>query len=180
MEKRVFFNPIFNDSVTFLETCKESNGRHTIAEIELHKSDGPPLHYHKAFIEKFEALEGDLHLKIGKKTKVLKPGELLVVHPRTPHKFYNPTNDRVKFKVTLEPGHSGMENFIKILYSLAADGLTDKKGNPKKFSHLASILVMSDTNGSGLLTLLSPFIRIVAKKAKKNGTEQWLIDKYCR
>jgi hypothetical protein len=39
---------------------------------------------------------------------------------------------------------------------------------------------MSDTNGSGLLTLLSPIIRIAAKRAKKNGTEKWLLDKYCQ
>jgi len=72
-----------------------------------------------------------------------------------------------------------MENFIKIIYSLAADGLTNNKGEPKKFAHLASILVMSDTNGSGFLTLMAPVIRMVARRAKKDGTEQWLLDKYC-
>jgi hypothetical protein len=72
-----------------------------------------------------------------------------------------------------------MENFIKIIYSLAQDGLTDKKGKPNSFAHLATILVMSDSNAPGLMSLLSPLIRIVAKRAKKNGTEKWLHDKYC-
>jgi hypothetical protein len=40
--------------------------------------------------------------------------------------------------------------------------------------------VMSDTNGSGLLTLLSPIIKLVARRAKKNGTERWLLEKYCQ
>jgi len=102
------------------------------------------------------------------------------VPPGTPHKFYNLVNDRVLFKVILEPGHVGMENFIRIIYSLAKDGLTDKKGVPKKFAYLAVILVMSDTNGSGLLTLLSPVIHFVAKQAKRNGTEKFLLDKYCQ
>jgi len=31
-----------------------------------------------------------------------------------------------------------------------------------------------------MLSFLSPIIRMVAKKAHKNGTEQWLLDKYCR
>jgi len=180
MQKRIFFNPVINDTATFIETAEETNGKYSLIEIELYKSDGPPLHYHNAFSEKFEVTEGTLYLQIGKDRKILKPGSSVIVPPGMPHKFYNLTNDRVKFIVTFEPGHTGMENFIKIIYSLAADGLTNKKGEPKKFSHLAAILVMSDTNGSGLLTLVSPIIRMVAKRAKKNGTEKWLLDKYCQ
>ena len=180
MEKRSFFNPVINDTATFIETSEESNGRHSLIEIELFKSNGPPLHYHNAFSEKFEVIEGTLYLQIGKDRKVLKQGDAITVPPKTPHKFYNPTDDKVRFILTFEPGHTGMENFIKIIYSLASDGLTNNKGVPKKFAHLATILVMSDTNGSGFLTLLSPVIRLVAKRAKKNGTEKWLLDKYCR
>jgi hypothetical protein len=29
------------------------------------------------------------------------------------------------------------------------------------------------------MSLLSPVIRGVAKRAKKNGTEKWLLDRYC-
>ena len=179
MEKRSFFNPVINDTATFIETCEESRGRHSLIEIELFKSSGPPLHYHNAFSEKFEVLEGTLFLQVGKEKKVLKQGDAVTVAPKTPHKFYNPSDSKVKFLLTFAPGHTGMENFIKIIYSLASDGLTDKKGVPKNFAHLASILVMSDTNGSGFLTLLAPVIHLVAKRARKNGTEKWLLDKYC-
>ena len=72
-----------------------------------------------------------------------------------------------------------MENFIKIFYGLAFDGLTDKKGKPRKFAHLAVALVMSDSNAPGWMSLLAPVIRNVAKRAKKNGTEKWLLDRYC-
>ena len=179
MKKRTFFNPVINDTATFIETSEETNGKYSLVEIELYKSDGPPLHYHNAFAERFEVIEGALYLQVGKQKHVLGTGDQLTVPAGTPHKFYNLTNDKVRFKITFEPGHAGMENFIKIIYSLAADGLTNKKGVPKKFSHLATILVMSDTNGSGFLTLLAPIIRLVAKQAKKNGTEKWLLDKYC-
>ncbi len=179
MKKRTFFNPVINDTATFIETCEETRGKHSLVEIDLYKSDGPPLHYHNAFAETFQVMEGTLYLQVGKQKHVLKQGEQITVSPGTPHKFYNLTNDKVKFKIIFEPGHTGMENFIKIIYSLAADGLTNNKGVPKKFAHLATILVMSDTNGSGLLTLLTPIIRLVAKRAKKNGTEKWLLDKYC-
>jgi quercetin dioxygenase-like cupin family protein len=180
MQKRIFFNPAINDTATFIKTCEESGGEYSLLEIELYKSEGPPLHYHNAFTEKFEVLDGTLFLQVGKEKKVMHVGESITVPKGKPHKFYNITDDKVTFRITFQPGHVGMENFIKIIYSLAEDGLTDKKGKPKKFAHLASILVMSDSNATGMMSILSPVIRAVAKRAKKDGTEKWLLDKYCK
>jgi quercetin dioxygenase-like cupin family protein len=179
MEKRTFANPAINDAATFLKTSQETNGEYTLMEIDLGKSDGPPLHYHNAFSEKFEVKEGILYMQVGKEKKILKVGESVTVPAGTVHRFYNETNDDVKFHITLTPGHTGMENFIKIFYGLASDGLTDKKGKPKSFAHLAVALTISDSNAPGWMSLLSPVIRMVAKRAKKNGTEKWLLDTYC-
>lgn len=179
MEKRTFANPAINDSATFLKTSAETDGVYTLIEIDLGKSEGPPLHYHNAFSEKFMVQEGILYLQVGKEKKTLKVGEAVTVPAGTPHRFYNETDDPVNFLITLHPGHTGMENFIKIFYGLAADGLTDKKGKPKNFAHLAVALVMSDSNAPGWMSLLAPVIRGVAKRAKKNGTEKWLLDRYC-
>ncbi|HEY8782253.1 MAG TPA: cupin domain-containing protein [Mucilaginibacter sp.] len=180
MEKRTFVNPAINDSATFIKTSAETNGTYTLMEIDLGKSDGPPLHYHKAFSEKFEVKEGVLYLQIGKDKKKLNIGESFTVPTGTHHRFYNETNEQVKFQITLQPGHAGMENFIKIFYGLAADGFSDKNGKPKNFAHLAVALTMADTNAAGLMSLLSPILRAAAKRAKKNGTEKWLVDRYCR
>jgi quercetin dioxygenase-like cupin family protein len=179
MEKRTYVNPAINDSATFLKTSIETAGEYTLLEIDLGKSDGPPLHYHKTFSEKFEVKEGQLFLQVGKQKMKLNVGESFLVPAGTPHRFYNEKDDMVKFQILLKPGHTGMENFIKIFYGLAADHLTDAKGKPKKFAHLAVALVMSDSNAPGLMSLLSPVIRSVAKKSKKDGTEKWLLDRYC-
>ena len=179
MQKRVFVNPAINDTATFVKTSEETNGEYSLIKIELNKSDGPPLHYHNAFSEKFEVTQGILYLQVGKEKMILHQGQSIVVPKGVPHKFYNISDDKVTFDITLQPGHTGMENFIKIIYSLAADGLSDKNGKPKDFSHLATILIMSDTNASGMMSLLSPVIRMVARKAKKDGTEKMLLDKYC-
>ena len=60
MEKRTFANPAINDAATFIKTSAETNGEYTLMEIDLGKSDGPPLHYHNAFSEKFQVLDGIL------------------------------------------------------------------------------------------------------------------------
>src|SRR5450432_887209 len=179
MEKRKFVNPAINDAATFLQTSAETNGEFTLIEIELGESEGPPPHYHNAFSEKFEAKEGVLFLQVKKEHKVLQTGESFTVPAGTPHRFYNKSTTPVKFHITLRPGHAGMENFIKIFYGLAADGLTDKKGKPNKFSHLAVALTISDSNASGWMSLLSPLLRGAARRARKDGTEKWLLEKYC-
>jgi quercetin dioxygenase-like cupin family protein len=113
MEKRTFVNPAINDAATFIKTSEETNGEYTLIEIDLGKSEGPPLHYHKAFSEKFQIQEGVLYIQVGKDKKILNIGESVTVSPGTPHRFYNETNDKV-ISITLKPGHTGMENFIKI------------------------------------------------------------------
>ncbi|MEO5906708.1 MAG: cupin domain-containing protein [Saprospiraceae bacterium] len=178
--KRTIVNPVINDVVTFLQTAEESDGKVTEAEIRLMPGGGNPLHYHKTYAETFTAIDGDLGLKLGgKEIRILKPGETYTVEPISLHCFFNPTEKEINFNVKLTPGHIGFENALRILYGLAADGLTNKKSIPKSLKHSAIIVCMSDTNVPGLLTFLFPLLKRMANKAKATGEEQKLIDKYC-
>ena len=133
MERRTFANPAINDSATFIKTSAETEGEYTLIEIDLGKSDGPPLHYHNAFSETFEVREGVLYLQAGKEKRKLNIGESFTVPVGTPHRFYNEVDNRVKFHITLQPGHTGMENFIKIIYGLASDVSLIKRENLQTF-----------------------------------------------
>lgn len=178
--KRTFVNPVIKDTITFVQTASESGGRVSEAEISLMPGGGNPLHYHKTYAETFTAIEGDLGVNLGKrKTKILKPGESHTVPPMQLHRFFNPTDSVIKFKVELRPGHEGFENSIKILYGLAADGLTSKKSIPKSLKHTALIVTMSDMNVPGFLTLIFPLLKRMARKARETGEEQKLFEKYC-
>ncbi|HZZ75739.1 MAG TPA: cupin domain-containing protein, partial [Puia sp.] len=97
MEKRLFVNPAINDSAEFLKTSAETAGAYTLIEIELGRSDGPPLHFHKTFSEKFEVKEGVLFLQVGKEKKRMVVGESVTVPAGKAHRFYNETDDKVKF-----------------------------------------------------------------------------------
>lgn len=178
--KRTIVNPIIKDTVTFLQTAEESGGKVSEAEITLMPKGGNPLHYHKTYSETFTAIDGDLGLKLGKKdTMILKPGESYTVEPMSLHGFFNPTDQEIKFNVKLTPGHTGFENSLRILYGLAEDGLTDNNTIPKSLKHAAIIVCMSDMNVPGFLTLIFPLLKWMYNKAKANGEEQQLIDKYC-
>jgi mannose-6-phosphate isomerase-like protein (cupin superfamily) len=178
--RRTIVNPIIKDTATFLQTAEESGGKITEAEITLMPKGGNPLHYHKTYSETFTVLEGELGLKLGgRNKKILKTGESYTVDPMSLNCFFNPTDKEIKFNIKLTPGHTGFEKSLRILYGLAADGLTNKKSIPKRLTHTAIIVCMSDMNAPGLLTLLFPLLKRLANKAKSNGEEKKLIDKYC-
>ena len=177
---RNIVNPIIKDTVTFIRTSAETDGQVSEIEISLTPGGGNALHYHKTYAETFTAIDGELGVKTSKKiTKILKPGETHTVQPREVHCFFNPTDREIKFKVEIKPAHEGFENSLRILYGMAADGLTNKKSIPKKLKHIALIACMSDMNAPGLLTLIYPLLVRVARKAKADGEEQKLLDKYC-
>ena len=178
--KKVIINPIFKDTVTYIRTASESGGEVTELEITLLPGGKNPLHYHKSYSETFTSIEGEVGVGLGKTAyKILSPGESHTVLPGNLHYFFNPTEREIKFKTEIKPGHEGFENSLRIIYGLAADGLSDKNGIPKSIQHKALVAVMSDMNIPGFLTLIFPLLKRIAKKAKDSGIEQQLIDKYC-
>lgn len=179
MKSRTYENPLIGDKVTFLKTAGETNGEFTLVEVELKAGGGNSLHYHRAFSETFEVIDGILGVHIGKKYKQLKKGESFTVPPLVLHNFQNDNDKPVKFKVELRPGHDGFEKCIKIGYGLAGDGRTNKKGIPHKLSHLAVVLGLSDTNLPGIYTVMTSVLLMLAARARKKGIEKELTDQYC-
>ena len=178
--KRTIVNPIIQDTVTFLKTAEETNGQYTEIEITLMPGGGNLLHYHKTYAETFTSVDGDLQINLAKgRSMTLHPGESYTVQPMELHSFFNPTDRKITFRVKMNPGHTGFEHSIRILYGLAADGLTDEKSVAKSLKHTAIIVCMSDMNLPGLFSLMFPLLKWMANRAKSSGEEQELIDRYC-
>jgi mannose-6-phosphate isomerase-like protein (cupin superfamily) len=176
---KVYENPVIGDKVTFIKTSEETNGEYTLIEVQLAPKGGNTLHTHLDFTETFRPVEGTLTVHLGQKKMVLHPGESATVPLYAKHSFQNPTDSPVKFLVELRPGHAGFENSLKIVYGLAKDGLTNKKSIPNNFSHLAIIATMGGTYPVGIFSLMMPVLRWRANKARRQGVEKELIEKYC-
>lgn len=178
--KREIVNPLIKDRVRFIKTAQESGGVYTEVEVTLMPDGGTPLHFHRKFSEGFTAIEGILGLELkNKKQILLKPGEKYFVPMNVLHRFHNPTKSEIKFNVLIQPASEGFEYALRIMYGLAADGLTNKNSLPKSFAHTSILLSMGDNHAPGLLTLLSPLLKWSADKARKKGIEKELIEKYC-
>lgn len=178
VRKRVLVNPIYKDRAVILKSSEETGGEYSLGELTIYPGGGNPLHIHTAFTETFTAVEGTLGVRYGKKKLYLKPGESLTIPLYTPHSFFNDNDLPVVCHIKLLPGHEGFEKGIAIGYGLAADGRTNKKGVPKKLSHFALLISLTDTKMPKLGWLLDPLFAFLAKRAKRKGVEQELTDRY--
>lgn len=178
--RRVYENPNIGDKAVFLQTSAETGGSYTLVEVELAPGGGNPLHAHRTYTETFIPVEGELEVQLGRERKLLRPGETCTVPLRAVHCFRNPSDKPVRFRVKLVPGNEGFETSVKIAYGLAKDGLTNREGIPKNLDYAAVLMAFFDPAPKGMMRLLMPFFRWKARRARKRGVEQELIDRYCR
>lgn len=177
---RTHVNPILGDKITFVRTARETGGQSSLLELELvPRAQGTPLHYHERNAETFTVLEGELTVRSGDQFHKLRPGQTYTVPPGTKHCFSNAQNAPVRAMIELNPGSEGFENAIKIAYGLARDGQCDAKGLPKRLDHMAVLFDIGEGRIPGLLSLLMPLMRMLARKARARGVEKELMEKYC-
>jgi mannose-6-phosphate isomerase-like protein (cupin superfamily) len=154
---RTIENPVTGDRTTFLATAEETNGELLKYRSEVPAgSPGVPLHYHLAFTERFEVLEGRLDIRVGarKNHVVLTPGQWAFVPLDTPHRFWNDSAEPVIFVTEIRPARK-MEQSLRAEYGLARDGKTNKKGVPTNPFELALLYALSES----YLVGMPPFLQ---------------------
>lgn len=176
--RREFVNPVFKDKAVVLKTSGETGGAYSLGELVVYPGGGNYMHTHSAFEETFTAVKGSLGVMLNGKKHMLQPGESITVPLHAPHHFFNDGKDPITCQVKFVPGHEDFVKGLAIAYGLAADGKTNSKGVPKKLVHLALLTALTDTKPTGLLGNLFPLFKWLAKKARNNGTEKALLEKY--
>lgn len=178
-ERRIY-NPVQKDYVTFLRTSEDTNGQCTLVEVELAAGGGVGIHFHKTYSEKFDVLEGELKVQLGKTVHLLKSGDSATAHPSVVHRFFNTSDKVCKFKVELNPASKGFEQSLQIGYGLARDGQTNKNGFPKSALALAWLFEISESNLPGWRSVFEFILRAQAKRAKVKGIDKQLLEKYVK
>ncbi|MBL7745055.1 MAG: cupin domain-containing protein [Chitinophagaceae bacterium] len=179
MERKIY-NPIQKDTVTFLKTAADTNGEYTLVEVELADGGGVGLHYHKTYSEKFDCLQGEVQVQLGKVMHTLQPGQSAMAEANINHLFRNRSGKPCTFRVELRPASRGFEQSLQIGYGLASDGLCKPNGFPKDKLALAWLFEISESNLPGWMSLFEFILRRQAKKARAKGTDRKLLKKYVR
>jgi mannose-6-phosphate isomerase-like protein (cupin superfamily) len=124
------FNHVTGEELTFFETASSTGGEY----VELMCTVRPggsvaAAHIHPSQSETFTTVEGALDLRVGGERVRLEPGESATVAPGTPHRFWNDGAEPVSFRCVVRPALQ-FESLIETMFTLAAEGRTNRKGMP--------------------------------------------------
>jgi quercetin dioxygenase-like cupin family protein len=126
----VIENPVTGERLVFRKTSRETGGEAVVVETFVQPNGFvAAAHVHPSQEEQFEILRGSVGFKVGGKKLVAGPGQRLTVPPGTPHKFWNAGDDEAHFVCEVRPALK-FEQLIETMFSLAADGKTNRKGMP--------------------------------------------------
>ena len=175
---RVVENHVNKERVTFLVTTDETEGAYFKARVEMFEGGKVPMHYHLTMTKKFEMVEGNLALIIGKRSMMLQPGDVVEVPPKTAHKFWNNGRNKIVFNVTFTPA-GGFEKAVIVGDSLSADGLSNKNGLPKKLLHTAVMIEWAESYTTMIpLFIQWPLFKMLFKIAQRRGIDKMLEERY--
>src|SRR6266849_11063548 len=123
-------NPVTGERITFLATSRETNGEAVVIETVVQPHGFvAAAHVHPSQSERFAVAEGTLGMKVGRKKQLLEPGGVVTVEPGRPHKFWNASEDEVRFVCEIRPALQ-FESLLETMFGLAADGKTNSRGMP--------------------------------------------------
>lgn len=149
--EREIENHVTGDRIYFRSSPLMGDGDQLIFRTALAPfAVGAPLHQHDAMTESFEVVSGTLEIDLGgSRTRLLHAGGQITLAPGTPHGFRNPLARETVFITSASPGIE-LERFLRSLYGLANDGLTNDAGNPNNPLALAIVLDRMDMTLSGI------------------------------
>jgi quercetin dioxygenase-like cupin family protein len=126
-------NPVTGEVLVFHRTSEETNGECVLVETIVRPGGFvAAAHVHPFQTERFEVLEGMVGFRVNGKELVARAGEVLVVESGTPHRFWNAGGTVARFLAEVRPALR-FESLVETMFTLAAEGRTNRKGLPNPF-----------------------------------------------
>jgi mannose-6-phosphate isomerase-like protein (cupin superfamily) len=123
-------NPVTGEVLVFHRTSEETNGESVLVETIVRPHGFvAAAHVHPFQSEHFEVLQGSLGMMIDRDEVVAGPGDVLVVSPGTPHRFWNAGESEARFLCEVRPALQ-FESLIETMFTLATQGKTNRRGMP--------------------------------------------------
>jgi len=123
-------NPVTGERIVFHKTSRETGGEAVVIETYVEPNGFvAAAHVHPAQEERFEVVRGSVGFRLGRKKMVAGPGRRVTVPAGTPHKFWNAGDETAVFVCEIRPALQ-FESLIETMFSLAAEGKTNRKGMP--------------------------------------------------
>jgi len=123
-------NPVTGEVMIFHRTSDETGGE--VVQVETIVRPGgfvATAHVHPYQTERFEVLDGQLGLRVGDREFLAQPGDVATVRPGISHRFWNAGKDEARFVCEVRPALD-FESLIETMFTLAAEGKTNRRGMP--------------------------------------------------
>jgi len=126
----VIENPVTGERILFRTTSAETNGEAVVIECWVDPNGfvaKPHLHPYQE--ERFEILRGSVVFRLDGELLPAAPGDRILVPRGAAHQFWNDGEEEAHFVCEIRPALQ-FEQLLETMFSLAADGKTNRKGMP--------------------------------------------------
>jgi quercetin dioxygenase-like cupin family protein len=120
-------HPITGEKIIFRKTAKDTDGELLQADVIM-KPHGfvAAEHVHPLQEERFEVLSGSVKFRVNGVNREVHSGEIAIVPARTPHVWWNDSDEEARVLVEVRPALR-FEEFFETFFGLAQAGKVDKK-----------------------------------------------------
>jgi quercetin dioxygenase-like cupin family protein len=130
-------NPVTGERFTFIETAATTAGELLSFELALRPGGAVPVpHVHPVQTERFAVVSGQMRFRVGLRTVVAGPGEVVEVAPGVMHGFANHGDDEARVRVEVRPALQMEEMFADVV-AMAEAGRMSPRGLPRNLLDLA-------------------------------------------
>jgi quercetin dioxygenase-like cupin family protein len=132
-------NPVTGERFTFTHTAASTAGELLAFDFALRPGGAVPIpHVHPIQTERFEVLEGTMRFRVGMRTRLAGPGDVVEVEPGVTHSFANAGEEEARLHVEVRPALA-MEQMFAEVVELAQAGRMTRRGLPRNLRDLARL-----------------------------------------
>jgi quercetin dioxygenase-like cupin family protein len=132
-------NPVTGERFTFTHTAATTGGELLAFDFALRPGGAVPMpHVHPIQTERFEVIEGRMRFRVGLRTLIAEPGDVVEVAPGVMHSFANTGDEEARLRIEVRPALDMEEMFAEVI-AMAQAGRMNRRGLPRNPLQLAAL-----------------------------------------
>jgi quercetin dioxygenase-like cupin family protein len=175
---RTVENPVTGERFTFTHTAASTDGELLAFDFALRPGGSVPIpHVHPVQTERFEVTGGTMRFRVGLRTVVAEPGDVVEVAPGVMHSFANHGDEEARLRVEVRPALAMEEMFADVV-EMAEAGRMTRRGLPRNLLDLALLARTYDAEAHAPLlgvrlqrVLLAPLVWLARARGADTTAE---------
>jgi quercetin dioxygenase-like cupin family protein len=171
-------NPVTGERFTFTHTAASTDGELLAFDFALRPGGSVPIpHVHPVQTERFEVTAGTMRFRVGLRTVIAEPGDVVEVQPGVMHSFANAGEDEARLRVEVRPALAMEEMFADVV-EMARAGRMTRRGLPRNVLDLALLARTYDAEAHAPLlgvrlqrVLLAPLVWLARARGADTTAE---------